>query len=104
MEKWPTDGKGWWVLFMLYVLFAAVAGGLGYVMRRLDAGLPLAVGRALFEMACAGFAGVLVLLLCQAMDFSLQWTGIIVGVFGWLGGSAAMRYLEKVVVRKIGAE
>jgi predicted anti-sigma-YlaC factor YlaD len=68
----------------------------------LDNGAKISKWRVVFEMACAAFAGVLVMLMCQAMNMSVQWTGVVVGVCGWLGGAAAMRLLERVVTRKVG--
>lgn len=103
MDKGP-DGLGWWLWMLGYAAFAAFGGAMGYVMRSLDSKQPISGWRAVFEAACAAFAGVLVMLLCQAMNFTVQWTGVIVGVCGWLGGATAMRLLERVVSRKIGAE
>lgn len=101
MDKGPT-GLEWWLWLVGYSLFASLGGVLGYVMRQLDNKEKISVWRAVFEAACAAFAGVLVMLMCQAMGFSVQWTGVIVGVCGWLGGAAAMRLLEKVITRKVG--
>lgn len=102
MDKGPTSLE-WWLWLLAYAGFASFGGALGFIMRQLDAKAPITFWRVVFEMLCAAFAGVLVMLVCQATNMSVQWTGIVVGVFGWLGGSAAMRYLEKVVSRKIGA-
>ena len=102
MDKGPGMLE-WWLWLVGYAAFAAFGGALGFIMRQLDAKAEISWWRVVFEMLCAAFAGVLVMLVCQAMNMSVQWTGIVVGVFGWLGGSAAMRYLEKVVTRKVGA-
>lgn len=102
MDKSPS-GLEWWLWLFGYAFFAAFGGALGYIMRTLDAKSPVLWWRVLFEMLCAAFAGILVVFICQAMGMSTQWTGVVVGVFGWLGGSAAMRYLETVVTKKIGA-
>lgn len=91
-----------WVIVVLYALFAAVGGVLGYIARALDRKEAVLWWRALFEAASAAFAGVLVMLACQAMGFSLQWTGMLVGVFGWVGGASAMQLLEKLASRKLG--
>lgn len=102
MSKGP-EGLEWWLWLAAYAAWAAFGGALGFIMRKLDAKEKVSWWRVLFESLCAAFAGVLVMLLCQSMGMSVQLTGIVVGVFGWLGGSAAMRYLEKVVSRRVGA-
>lgn len=103
MDKGP-DGLEWWLWLAGYSLFSAFGGALGYIMRQIDKKEAISWWRVVFEMACAAFAGVLVMLMCQAMGFTTQWTGVIVGVCGWLGGSAAMRLLERVVSRKVGVD
>lgn len=103
MDKGP-EGLEWWLWLIGYAAFAAFGGTLGFIMRQLDDKKPITFWRVVFEALCASFAGVLVMLLCQSLNMSVQMTGIIVGVFGWIGGSAAMRYLEKIASRKVGAE
>ena len=93
----------WW-LKPGYVLLALFGGGIGYVMRQLEAKESVSLGRTLAEAFASAFAGFLVLLLCLAMKLSVEWTGIIVGVCGWLGANATIRLLEKVTIKKIGAE
>jgi hypothetical protein len=97
-EKWD------WLMTLLYATFAGFGGSMGYVMRQLDAGARPSLWRALVEGGAAAFVGVLVMFLCQAMNFSAQWTGVIVGVCGWLGATSSIRMLERVVARRIGAE
>lgn len=99
----PTP-QGWsWFTTMLYAAFASVGGALGYIMRTLDQGLRVSRWRVVVETTAAGFVGVLVMLICQATNLSPQWTGVTVGVCGWLGATSSIRMLERVVSRKIGA-
>lgn len=93
----------WW-LKPAYILLAWFGGGIGYVMRQLEAKENVSWWRALAEASASAFAGILVLLLCLAMKLSVEWTGIIVGVCGWLGANATIRLLEKVTIKKIGAD
>ena len=58
--------------------------------------------RGVIEGASAGFVGMIVCLLCQATQLSDQWTGVCVGVFGWMGANVSMMLLEKLVVAKFG--
>lgn len=84
------------------VVFAILGGFLGHVMRVLDSRHRVVWSRALFEAFAAGFVGVLVLLLCNAMGLSDQWTGVVVGVSGWLGANASIGMLSGIVLRRLG--
>lgn len=96
----------WWLKTAAYLAFSAIGGMLGFTMRALDGKQPqikFSFLRCLIEGAAAAFVGLLVLFICQAMNLSPQWTGVIVGVCGWLGASATIRMLESIVRSKIGA-
>lgn len=86
----------------LYTLLAMIAGALGYVTRTMQNGLKPGIARVLVEASSAGFVGVLTLWACEAMGLSQSWTGVTVGVLGWLGSSASIQLLEKLVYRHIG--
>lgn len=94
-------GAGW-LQAAAYSFFAAVAGVLGYVMRTMDAGARLSGWRALVEGSSAGFVGLLAMWLCQAAGLSQQWTAVTVGVCGWLGASASIVMLQRLVWSKLG--
>jgi hypothetical protein len=96
----PGSFNGWQML--LYPVFAAVGGFLGYVLRMMDAGLKVSPVRAVIESFAAGFVGALMMMMCEAMHLGAQWTGVIVGVCGWLGATASIRMLERVIRRKLG--
>lgn len=93
-----------WKYWVLFVPFAMVGGAIGSIMRKVNHGEVPKFWMVMLEAAASGFAGVLVMLLCQAMDLSMQWTGVIVGVCGWLGGGATMQMLEKIVYKKTGID
>lgn len=93
---------GEWLTAAGYTALAAVAGLLGYVMRENDKGNRLSLWRAVAETLSSGLVGFLVMLLCRAMGFDPLWSGFVVGIFGWLGASASIRVLERVVYDKLG--
>lgn len=101
MEHFSTTD---WLASLGNVALAVVGGLLGYIMREHDKGNPLNWWRAVLEAMSSGFVGVLVLLLCRAMNVDELWTGFAVGMFGWLGANASIRLLEGLVYRKLGVK
>lgn len=95
------DNFSWWQ-FLAYPVFAAFGGLMGYLMRAVDSGHEIRYTRALLEAMSAGFVGVLVTLACLAMDLNPLWSGVIVGVSGWLGAQASIRMLETLIYKRLG--
>lgn len=91
-----------WIKMTAYGLFAALGGVMGHAMRVIDSKEKLRLGPAALEGFAAGFVGVLVLMVCSAMNLSEQWTGVIVGVSGWLGARATIKMLETLVYERLG--
>lgn len=85
-----------------YAAFAASGGLLGYVLRTLDANNPVSWKRLLAETAASAFMGVMAMLACNAMEVNTTWTGVIVGMSGWIGATATMRVIESVVYKRLG--
>ena len=104
MDDLTSWWASWWVKAILYAALAMSGGFLGHVMRALDDSTPISYGRACVEGLAAGFVGLLVMLMCDATSMSDQWTGVIVGVSGWLGANASIRMLEKLVFKKLGID
>lgn len=77
---------------------------MGHLMRTIDSRQKIKWSLVALKGGAAGFVGVLMLLVCQAMDLSEQWTGVIVGVSGWLGANATICMLESLVLKKLGIE
>ena len=102
MDDLTSWWASWWVKAILYAALAMFGGFLGHVMRALDKSTPIGYGRACVEGLAAGFVGLLVMLMCNATNMSDQWTGVVVGVSGWLGANASIRMLEKLVFKKLG--
>lgn len=93
---------GSWLQVIIYAAFAGFGGSLGYVIRAVDKKEMISPWRVAVEGCAAAFVGVLVMLLCQAFNLSQPWTGVIVGVMGWVGASSAMRALEFITHKKLG--
>lgn len=97
--------RWWWPLAeaLFYFVFAGFAGAIGYALRQLNSNLPVLWKRVWLEAAGAAFVGFLVYQLCLALDLSREWTGVVVGVCGWLGSSATISMLEPIIHRVLGA-
>lgn len=94
----------WWLKALAYAAFSSIGGALGHLMRSIDKKERISWGRCTVESIAAGFVGLLVLLMCEAMGVGPQWTGVIVGVSGWLGASATIRMLEMAMRKRLGLE
>lgn len=100
----PEDFNHEWLKILAYSSLAAIGGGLGYIMRTMDARQAVQIGKVLLNMAAAGFVGYLIWEACNAMGISEQWTGVLVGVSGWLGAGASIKTLEKLIFNKLGIQ
>lgn len=100
------EDSWWWKYLeaLFYFAFAMFAGSIGYIMRTLNAQKNFVWSRVLMEGFGAGVTGFLVYQLCLAMELSRHWTGVMVGVCGWLGSSATIAMLEPVVRRIFGVK
>ncbi len=101
MIEQPPPNYGW-LQACFYFAFAAVAGALGYVLRTMDAGAKVSYLRAIVEALSAGLVGLFAMWICQAFGLSQQWTAVTVGVSGWLGATASIQVLQRVVWKKLG--
>lgn len=84
-----------------FVLFAAVGGALAYVLRSLNLNRKPSFVRGFVEMLASGFVGLLAMLMCDALGFDWRWSGVIVGVFGWMGAEASIMMIAKVIRNKL---
>lgn len=98
----PSQDPNWWIRFGGYALFAGTGGILGHILRTIDKDAKISWPKAIAEGVCAGFVGLLVLMACMAMQMDVHWTGLIVGVSGWLGARTTILALEKLVWGKLG--
>lgn len=104
--QWPDNLEklltSWWFRSAAYAILAMIGGILGYIMRSLDKKERVIWWRALLEGFGAAFVGLLVMLICQEMGLSQGYTGVIVGVCGWLGANVTIRLLESFVRKRLG--
>lgn len=96
------EETNWFLKALAYCGFSAVGGMTGFALRTISSKQKLNPWRCALEGLAAAFVGLLVLLMCEAMGLSAQWTGVIVGVCGWLGATATIVMLENVVRNKLG--
>lgn len=94
----------WWGKTVAMIFMAAFGGMMGYMMRSVNGDADITIGRTLLETASAGFVGLVFKLVCDELHLSDGWTGVIVGLAGWLGASASVQMLEKLVYNKLGIE
>lgn len=87
---------------LIFSLFAALAGLLGYLMRNLNDRRSVTWQRSFLEASASGVVGVMTVLLCKAVGLSYEWTGFMCGILGWLGATTSIQLFERVVRRKLG--
>lgn len=98
----PNSETATWLRAIGLMLFAGIAGALGFIVREMDAGGKIYWPRVLLEFASAAFVGLLVVWLCQEFKVSYPVTGIATGVFGWLGAKASIQVLQNFVWTRLG--
>lgn len=100
--KPPEQEEITFVETLLYSALAGVGGVLAYMVRTLNKGERPVWYRAVLEMFSSGFVGLLAMLLCKALNLDWQWSGVIVGVFGWLGAETSIVLLSNFIRERIG--
>lgn len=100
----PQDAVeiAWWLKAMMYAALASFGGLMGALLRAQHDDKLFSWKKILIEAVAAGFVGVLVMFACNELNLSEKWTGVIVGVCGWLGANASIVMLEKLVYSKMG--
>lgn len=102
MEAILTNSPDFLYESICFGLFAAVGGCLAYTLRCLNQEKKPKVSRAIAEFLASGFVGILAMLGCKAMELDWRWSGLVVGVFGWLGAEVSIALLAKLVRKKLG--
>lgn len=97
-EEW----KDFIVSVALGGLLAAFSGAIGYLHRQVSGKRAISWLEGVVRALGSGVVGMLVAMLCVAMELSIPWTGFLVGTAGWLGADITMVLLEKIVHKRIG--
>ncbi len=84
--------------------FGAIGGMLSYLMRTLNKDQKPEVSKFIVEGLSSGFVGLLAMLMCKAMSVDPLWSGVIVGVFGWVGAEASIAILSRVIRQRLGVD
>lgn len=85
-------------------LLAAVGGFLATILHAVNNDEEPKWKHALVEGASSGFVGLLAMLMCKAIGLNWMWSGVIVGVSGWIGAEASISVLRRFVLSKFGIE
>ena len=93
-----------WVEISIFLVFAAIGGGLGYLMRTAGRNEQATLARTVLESLSAGFLGVITLLVCRASGIDWVWSGVVVGIFSWLGAEATVMAVIRFIKRKLGID
>lgn len=88
----------------IFIGFATLGGLLAYLMRTLNTEEKPLIKRAVVEGLSSGFVGLIAMLMCRALGLSWEWSGVIVGLFGWLGAETSIVLLSQVVRKKLGID
>ncbi len=82
--------------------FAGVGGMLAYLLRTVKRKEKPIIIRAIIEALASAFVGIITMLVCKAMDLDWQWSGVVVGVFGWLGAESSIVVFSKLIRERLG--
>ncbi|QDP52351.1 MAG: putative antiholin [Prokaryotic dsDNA virus sp.] len=85
-----------------FALFAGVGGALSYLLRTLSVNVKPSFIKGLVEALSSAFVGVLAMLACKGAGIDWYWSGVIVGVFGWIGAETSIVILSKCIRSKFG--
>lgn len=89
---------------ILFSSFAGAGGVLSYLMRKLSRDEKPRLASAIVEGLSSGFVGLIAMLACKALEIDWYWSGVIVGVFGWVGAEASIAMLSKLIRHRLGVD
>ncbi len=91
-----------WVKMLILSLLGGFAGLVSYLLRQMDANLPIKFGRGCVEFLSSMLSALFVFLACKAIGLDEVWTALACGIFGWLGAKVTIMALEKLIEKKLG--
>lgn len=100
----PDPLDQWWIKLIAFTILAAIGGAIGHLFRIFENGHKFSLTIFIVKTLSAAFTGCLMYLLCIALNFSPVWTGICVGVFGWLGADATIKVLKSFVYNMLNVD
>ncbi len=93
-----------WLLWLGYAALACFGGSMGYILRSIQKKEAVNKMRILVEGASAAVVGLIVMQICQASHVEQEWTAVAVSVSGWLGASATIQVLERLLYKRLGID
>ncbi|MGJ8518032.1 phage holin family protein [Carnimonas bestiolae] len=99
----PQDKSKIWE-YVLCVVFATFAGGLGYITRTAESGERISIKALIIQTLGAAFTGCIVLLICMHYGVDMIMTGIFTGLSGWMGASATLGMITRKARSKLGLD
>lgn len=98
----PTPDHVVWAEVFVFGGFAAIGGLLAYLLRTMNDEHTPTIMRAIVEALSSGFVGLIAMLICKALGLDWKWSGVVVGVFGWLGAEASIMVAIRFLKSKLG--
>lgn len=86
--------------YVMYWLFALWGGTSSYLMELNASNGEFSAKSWFCRMIVSGFAGFLMVLLCDAMGLPLSVVGLSAGIGGYMGGSAILM-IQKILIRRV---
>lgn len=86
--------------YVMYWLFALWGGTSSYLMELNASNGDFSAKSWIGRMIVSGFAGFLMVLMCDAMGLPLSVIGLSAGIGGYMGGSAILM-IQKIIVKRV---
>lgn len=110
-EDKMTDGQGAMIKalidffkshaqYFLYWMFALWGGTSSYLMELNSSNGDFSVKSWIGRMVVSGFAGILMVMLCNSLGLPLSVIGLSAGIGGYMGGSAILM-VQKIIVKRV---
>lgn len=97
-------GNDEWAKLFIYAAFAGIGGFLAHIVKCLENNSPISWLKCIVAAFASGFVGILMVLLCTILKLDMAWTGLLVGMSGWIGAEATIQLISAIVRRKLGVD